>query len=199
MEKYNLAIGLNLILIILEVLALIQCWNALGCIDFRYYTIDSNIFVLISAILYLLTRKNVPKAVQLAKYSSALSVLITFMVVVFVLYPMYDFNFHFLFLAGPNLLMHVVCPLMAFLSFVFFEENDLDNSFRNNLRALYFTITYGIVVISLNILKIVTGPYPFLKVYEQPAYMSILWISAILLGAFLLSRLMMRFRKLNSI
>ena len=199
MEKYDLAIGLNLILIILEIIALIQCWNALGCIDFRYYTIDSNIFVLISAILYLITRKNVPKAVQLAKYSSALSVLITFLVVVFVLYPMYDFNFQFLFLAGPNLLMHVVCPLMTFISFVFFEENDLENSFKNNLRSLYFTLVYAIILISLNILKIVVGPYPFLKVYEQPVHMSILWICVILLGAFLLSRLMMGLRKLGSI
>ena len=48
MEKYDVSLIFNVILIILEVIALVICFDALGCIDLRYYTIDSNIFLLIS-------------------------------------------------------------------------------------------------------------------------------------------------------
>ena len=199
MKKIDVGICLNALLIILEIVALMQCFDALGSIDFAYYTIDSNIFLLISAILYLVTRKNIPQIVQFAKYSSTLSVLITFLVVVFVLYPMSDFNFEFLFLVGPNPLMHVLCPIMALISFLFFEENNLENSLKNNFRALYFTVIYAAIMIGLNILKIVVGPYPFFKFYEQSVLISILWILGIFIGAFILSRLLMMFKELNHI
>ena len=146
MEKYKVAIYLIILLIILEIVALIQCWDTLGCIDFMYYTIDSNIFLFISSILYLISRKNIPEIVQLAKYSSTLSVLITFLVVILVLYITYDFNFQFLFLEGPNLLIHVLCLIIAFISFISFicfEEINLENTLKNNFRALYFTIIYA--------------------------------------------------------
>lgn len=199
MDKYNVGIALNVLLVVLEIIALIQYWKGTGSLNFIYYTIDSNIFVLIAAVLYLITRKNVPKVVQLAKYSSALSVLITLLIVVFVLYPMSNFDFEFLFLKDSAFLMHVVCPVMATISFLFFEKISLDNTFKNNLRSLYFTIVYAIVLISLNILKVVSGPYPFLKVYDQPGFMTVLWLVGILAFAFILSRILMSLNELSRI
>ena len=149
MDRYNVGIALNVLLVVLEIIALIQYWIGNGSLNFIYYTIDSNIFVLISSLLYLITRKNVPKAVQLAKYSSTLSILITFLIVVFALYPMSNFDFEFLFLRDSAFLLHVACPVMATVSFLFFEKNSLDNTFKNNLRSMYFTIIYAIVLISM--------------------------------------------------
>lgn len=198
MEKRNVSIALSIIIIILEIIALIVCYNSFG-INLAYYTIDSNIFLLISTILYLLTINNVPKIVQLLKYSSTLSVFITFLVVVFVLYPMYDFNFQFMFLDGPNLYMHVLCPLLAVISFIFFDSNEIENSLKNNLRSLYFTIIYAIILISLNILNVVSGPYPFLKVNQQSPLMSLFWIVLILGGALILSKALLFLKDMNNI
>ena len=198
MEKRNAGIVLSVIIIILEIIALIVCYNSFG-INLAYYTIDSNIFLLISTILYLLTINNVPKIVQLLKYSSTLSVFITFLVVVFVLYPMYDFNFQFMFLDGPNLYMHVLCPLLAVISFIFFDSNEIENSLKNNLRSLYFTIIYAIILISLNILNVVSGPYPFLKVNQQSPLMSLFWIVLILGGALILSKALLFLKDMNNI
>ena len=194
----NVSIALSIIIIILEIIALIVCYNSFG-INLAYYTIDSNIFLLISTILYLLTINNVPKIVQLLKYSSTLSVFITFLVVVFVLYPMYDFNFQFMFLDGPNLYMHVLCPLLAVISFIFFDSNEIENSLKNNLRSLYFTIIYAIILISLNILNVVSGPYPFLKVNQQSPLMSLFWIVLILGGALILSKALLFLKDMNNI
>lgn len=198
MEKRNVSIALSIIIIILEIIALIVCYNSFG-INLAYYTIDSNIFLLISTILYLITINNVPKIVQLLKYSSTLSVFITFLVVVFVLYPMYDFNFQFMFLDGPNLYMHVLCPLLAGISFIFFDSNEIENSLKNNLRSLYFTIIYAIILISLNILNVVSGPYPFLKVNQQSPLMSLFWIVLILGGALILSKALLFLKDMNNI
>ena len=198
MEKRNAGIVLSVIIIILEIIALIVCYNSFG-INLAYYTIDSNIFLLISTILYLITINNVPKIVQLLKYSSTLSVFITFLVVVFVLYPMYDFNFQFMFLDGPNLYMHVLCPLLAVISFIFFDSNEIENSLKNNLRSLYFTIIYAIILISLNILNVVSGPYPFLKVNQQSPLMSLFWIVLILGGALILSKALLFLKDMNNI
>lgn len=194
----NVSIALSIIIIILEIIALIVCYNSFG-INLAYYTIDSNIFLLISTILYLLTINNVPKIVQLLKYSSTLSVFITFLVVVFVLYPMYDFNFQFMFLDGPNLYMHVLCPLLAVISFIFFDSNEIENSLKNNLRSLYFTIIYAIILISLNILNVVSGPYPFLKVNQQSPLMSLFWIVLMLGGALILSKALLFLKDMNNI
>ena len=198
MEKRNVSIALSLIIIILEIIALSVCYNSFG-INLAYYTIDSNIFLLISTILYLITINNVPKIVQLLKYSSTLSVFITFLVVVFVLYPMYDFNFQFMFLDGPNLYMHVLCPLLAVISFIFFDSNEIENSLKNNLRSLYFTIIYAIILISLNILNVVSGPYPFLKVNQQSPLMSLFWIVLMLGGALILSKALLFLKDMNNI
>ena len=198
MEKRNVSIALSIIIIILEIIALIVCYNSFG-INLAYYTIDSNIFLLISTILYLITINNVPKIVQLLKYSSTLSVFITFLVVVFVLYPMYDFNFQFMFLDGPNLYMHVLCPVLAIISFIFFDSNEIENSLKNNLGSLYFTIIYAIILISLNILNVVSGPYPFLKVNQQSPLMSLFWIVLILGGALILSKALLFLKDMNNI
>lgn len=194
----NVSIALSIIIIILEIIALIVCYNSFG-INLAYYTIDSNIFLLISTILYLITINNVPKIVQLLKYSSTLSVFITFLVVVFVLYPMYNFNFQFLFLDGPNLYMHVLCPVLALISFIFFDSNEIENSLKNNLRSLYFTIIYAIILISLNILNVVSGPYPFLKVNQQSPLMSVFWIVLILGSALILSKVLLFLKDMNNI
>ena len=199
MERYTIGLILNVILIILEIIGLIFCIDAFGGINLTYYTIDSNIFLLISSILYLISRKNPSRIVQFARYSATLSVLITFLVVIFILYPMHNFDFQFLFLDGPNPYMHVLCPIIAVISFIFFEKNEIQNDLKNNLRSMYFTFIYAIILLSLNILKVVNGPYPFLRVYEQSILMSVIWLVVILGFAFILSRLLLMANDLNKI
>lgn len=77
-----------------------------------------------------------------------------------------------------------------FISFIFFEKHDI-KGFKDNFRAIYFTIAYAVVFIILNILKVYDGPYPFLQVYNQPIYMSVIWFIVIVGGAFGLGKLIM--------
>ncbi|MCR5026938.1 MAG: hypothetical protein K6A34_05820 [Methanobrevibacter sp.] len=190
-HKKNISIILNVLIIIFEIVGLALAYDSIKAVDLSYYTIDSNIFLLITSILYLIYRNKHSKIISLLKYSSTLSVSVTFLVVILVLLPMLDFNFTFLFLEHGGLYLHLLCPLTALITFIFFENHEIDNVFKNNLRAVYFTIIYAVILISLNILKIVNGPYPFLKVYEQSVFASILWTIAILGGTLVLSRLLL--------
>ena len=66
---------------------------------------------------------------------------------------------------------------------MFFESHNI-KGLKDNFRAIYFTLIYAAIFITLNILKVYEGPYPFLMVYKQPVYMSIIWFILIVGGAF---------------
>ena len=67
---------------------------------------------------------------------------------------------------------------------------------KSAFTATIPTLIYAIVLIILNILGVVDGPYPFLRVMNQPVYMSFVWFIVIVGGAFFLALLL---QKLNSI
>ena len=110
----------------------------------------------------------IPKWVSILKYASTLSLLVTFLVVVFILTPYYGKDIIiWIFFEGSNLFYHTLCPIITFISFTFFESHKI-NGIKDNFKALYFTLIYAAVFITLNILKVYEGPYPFLMVYKQP-------------------------------
>lgn len=193
-QKKNEIIALifNIILVLLGITGLVKTITSMGYPAWEYYTQLSNYFSLCSALIYLvflihnIKNKNneIPKWVSILKYSATLSLLVTFLVVVFILTPYYGKDIIiWIFFVGSNLFYHTLCPIITFISFTFFESHKI-SGIKDNFRAVYFTLIYAIVFITLNILKVYEGPYPFLMVYKQPVYMSIVWFIIIVGGAF---------------
>lgn len=193
-QKKNeiIALILNIILVILGITGLVRTITGMGYPAWEYYTQLSNYFALCSALIYIVflirnikdKSKEIPKWVSILKYSATLSLLVTFLVVVFILTPYYGKDIIiWIFFLGSNLFYHTLCPIITFISFMFFESHNI-KGLKDNFRAIYFTIAYAIVFITLNILKVYEGPYPFLMVYKQPVYMSIIWFIIIVGGAF---------------
>ena len=185
MNKKKISIGLNILIIILEIIGFILIFMSLGLGSFVYYTLLSNLFLLLSCILYLFKNRIKSRIVDIMKFGSTLSVLITFLVVLFVLGPNKELTYHFLLLEGANFYYHLVCPVLGIIIFLFFDDVRI-SGFRDVLGAFTFTIIYSIVIIILNILKVIVGPYPFLRIYENPIYATLLWIVIIEGGAILL-------------
>lgn len=182
------ALVLNILLIVLFSLGLFRTLLDMHYLAYEYYTQLSNYFGFIATIIYtcfFINKKKIPKWVSILKYSATLSMTVTFLVVAFILTPMLGFKdiFVWIFFTGSNLFYHTLCPIIMFISFVFYEKHDI-KGFRDTFRAMYFTMIYAVIFIALNILKIYEGPYPFLKVYDQPVYMSIIWFILIVGGAF---------------
>lgn len=190
MSKKKKSLIFNIILVILGIIGFIISIKNVHLSLFVYYTQDSNIFAFIISgiyVYYLLKEKEIPVWLNILKYIAVTSLMVTFLVVIFILAPMFGFNYVYFLFVGANLYYHFLCPIIAFISFVFFEEYEI-KGYKENLLATSFTGIYAFIFIILNILKIVDGPYPFLQIYKNPIYMSVLWFFLIVGGSFFLSK-----------
>ena len=188
--KKRMDIYLNILIIIMEIIGLVLSIQALGSKVFLYYTQDSNLFLMLTSLLYLITyKKKNKKLVGILKYGATLSVLITFIVVVLVLKPTMHLSYRWLMFEKSNLFYHTLCPIVGVITFVFFDKIKV-KGVKDNLYSLIFTFIYTIVFLVLNIIKVVEGPYPFLMIYKNPIWVSILWFIVIEGGAFLLARVL---------
>lgn len=199
MKKVSiLAIVVNLLIVFFEIIGFVLAFSSLGLEMFEYYTQDSNLLLLCSALIYVIYsifnfQKDIPVWLKSLKYMATLSVLITFIVVITILSWTTNVGLINLLFSGSMLYHHTICPILAVISFVFLEKYEF-TSIKYLIRSMYFTVLYAIIFIILNILKIVEGPYPFLMVYKQPIMMSFIWGLIILGGGYLLAKLL---KKLN--
>lgn len=177
---------LNILFMFFEVVSLAWTVGAMGKESFIYYTILSNFLALIVGIIYFYYSygKKMPKVVALLRLTSVLSLLITFVVALFILLPSMKFNFKFMY-GGANFFLHLVCPILLFIIYLKYDKKDVLTK-KEVLYANLLTYIYGLVMLPLNIFKVVEGPYPFLMVYKQSVIMSIIWLIIIVGGTTLL-------------
>lgn len=193
-----LILAVNTLLIIMEILGLwlmvelYKSYNLHPLGWYKYYTQLSNIFSMLTAmVVVIFTAKdlinktdNTPNRVRILKFSSACCLIETFLVTIFVLAPMGMMGGLLpLMFEGPNLFHHTLCPIVSLLSLCLLEKGE-KITFKHSLYAMIPTLIYGVVAVTLNLLKVWHGPYPFLYVYEQPIYMSFIWAVVVLGGAF---------------
>ena len=188
-----------------------------GLAEIRFYTFDSNFIGMIASgilFLFLLTAfihvsESIPKWVVILKYMATCSLAVTFLVVIFVLAPMYsDYysslgkSYAALLFGGSNLFMHFLCPVIAIFTVLFFDPS-LDSSEKLFNKkptpviaafiAVILTVIYAIITLTLNITGDLTGPYPFLMVHSQPVWASCLWVIAIFALAYLIAWILARY------
>ena len=94
--------------------------------SFRYFTTLSNLFCALTALLLLLCELfgAMPAWAVTLKYMGTVAVTVTFFTVFLFLLPA-SRSIEGLFSNGPEIIMHVVTPLLALLSFLCFESCDL--------------------------------------------------------------------------
>ena len=189
---------LNLIIFILELIGLIMTFVNDKRLAIEFYTNDSNIIMLICSglyIVYYVLKKEIPKWLQTFRFICTSALAVTFIVVVLVLAPMYDFSYGWMLFYKQLIIYHTLGPILSIVSFIFFEK------YHSNkvLPAITYTFVYGIIMIILNIFKIVDGPYPFLRVYEQSATMSVLWFFIILGVNYVISYSLLKLNKKSNI
>ena len=130
-----------------------------------------------------------PFAVRLFKYLAACCLAVTFLVVMLILLPMLRFSPYAvsrMLLTGSAPFLHVLCPLLLVFSFLFLESPPFSR-WRHICSALVPTCLYAAVAMTCNLLQILDGPYPFLRVRIQPVWASVLWGLGILCGCFVIA------------
>lgn len=156
-----------------------------------YYTTLSNLFVSLGCVFHLIyqlqshTEGKRKCWMQYIKYFGVCCMAITFLVVLVVLAPVSGEGGYYKCLwEGPLKYQHTICPLLAVFSFVLLDSRNLKISKSMMHASMIPTVAYAVFSVSCNVLKILHGPYPFLYVYEQPVYQSVLWCILIMVAAY---------------
>ena len=174
--KKRIDVIISLLIIVFELYAFSRTIILNNRMGIEYYTVVSNLLTFISSILYLYFYKQRNKCVNILYYITTCMMTLTFLVVFFILAPMYDFDYYWLMFKGSNLFMHTICPALIMMNYIFLNKE------KNRLyQSLIMTFVYGIIIIPLILFKVVEAPYPFLEFDTQPFYMTILWLTIIVL------------------
>ena len=179
----------------LEVIALAWTMGQFMLESFIYYTILSNLFALIVSIIYFYYsyQKKIPKVINILRLSSVLSLAVTFLVSLFILLPSFNFNFKLMY-GGMNLFLHFVCPVLLLVIYLIYDKKNKLTK-KDIMLANMLTFVYGAIMVPLNIIKVIEGPYPFLMVYKQSIFMIIIWLIVIVGGTTLLGFLLYKIKK----
>ena len=159
-------IVLNLVIVILAVTGIILmvtgtseegALQASGIENFKFYTVLTNVFCGIIALIYLiclLINKGADKLVAL-KLAAVCGVAVTFAVVAFMFGPLYGF---LQFYKRGNLFFHLLLPLTAMLEFIIVKRRRMP--FRYTVIAAVPTLLYGICYMLNILINGIGGEWP---------------------------------------
>lgn len=162
-----------------------------GC--FRFFTNDSNILCALVSLAMIpfnirsirTGKPSIPRSMTILKYIGTAAVTLTMAVVVVFLGPTQGYGKMY---SDVCLELHLICPLLAIISFCFFERtNSLTR--RDALFALLPTFLYGTTYL---ILVVFAGKWPDFYGFNIGGYWPVAYI-ALHLFTFLLALLLRRF------
>ena len=195
-KKLFLSFFINLAIVVLEIIGLVLSVQRHGKNVFQYFTENSNYFALIVSVIFCIgcifavkNKTNVAHFICVLRYVSTVCLTVTITVVLFVLIPMFPSTFLFMMFQTSNLYQHFLCPVLSIVSLLF-----LENQQKLYSSAIFYaiipTLVYGTILISLNLLEIISGPYPFFYFYLVPWYVSVFGCLGVFLGSVLIAVLL---------
>lgn len=139
-----------------------------------FYTQLSNFVTATSAALLLFFGQ--PVWITVLRYLSSCMLVMTFFVTTCVLIPMGGDPKKLLW-SGNGLYHHVLCPVISTLSYIVVENHAGPRWIWLPVTA---TLIYGMIMLYLNGIRKVDGPYPFFRVHNQSVTATILWMCVLL-------------------
>jgi len=195
--KRQLAVSLlDLAMICMEVYALGISLSESGGKMFRYYTQDSNLLALIVCVICgaqgirsLAHAAKPSVSVQWLRYLSACCLTLTLLMAGTLLVSVEPGRtFSSFMLEGKYLYLHTLCPLVAIMQLYLCGGKAYGE--MQALLAMVPTIVYGTISLILNACGVYSGPYPFLRVLEQPGYATAVGCIAVLGVNYVAARLL---------
>lgn len=199
-EKHLISLTLNIVIVVLDIIAILNqllsndttLQNANGINIFRYFTNDGNIFAMIVAIINIVyisiciikNKNNDSKIIYIFNLMSSVTLFLIFLVVVIILAPISP-----MLVSGYNMIIeHVVVPFLCVCNFLFLTNNKISK--KMSLIGSLPLLLYGVIAIILCLTKVWTNeliPYPFLDIYNNPIWMTLLYAIGIIGGSFFVS------------
>lgn len=123
-----------------------------GIMCLRYFTVQSNIFAGVVALIALFYQG---KTTKVLKLMSATATGLTFSVVAFFLGPMYGYHRMY---KNANLYFHLIVPLIAMIDFILLT--DVPKKMKWKILSAMLTVLYGIGYILNILINGMGGRYP---------------------------------------
>ena len=198
---------LNLAIVGFVVYGVILLANANALVgSLMYFTVESNLLVgvaafiaAIFAIISLVKKQALPKAVNVFKLIATVGVALTLITVAFVLAPMHGWNFPTQFggfkIDKIEFIYHLIVPSISIITYFFFDTGK-GTKWTVNFLSIIFPLLYGVFYVVNHYVNFVEGLgyegtalaydwYGFFT-FEQVAF-TFLMLAGLLVGAFLVS------------
>ena len=199
-----LAVVLNTLSVLGEIAWLVIYRNSLRWGMMIMFTNESNflsagasLIYVICAIRKLKTGKEIPKWVVTYRFIGCVCMVMTCLTIALILSPMagpFPQGYVDLMFSKYLFWTHTFCPLTTAISFLFFEKETFPFAQKKVLLGMTPVVLYAIVSTLMNLLRLWDGPYPFLRVYDQPVWMSVLWFFLLVGAGWLFSFLVVLLR-----
>lgn len=156
MKKYRIICNLLLVLFAMIGLFLTFREPGAGKNTILYFTTQSNIWMMLicfTMAAYDISNTKVPNAVYVIKYIFTVSILVTGIVYNLILAPQYALYFGS-FLKAYTVsvsILHVVVPLLGFVSYIFFDENPLKR--KSDLLGCTMPMLYFLFITALSMVS----------------------------------------------
>lgn len=146
-----------------------------------YYTQLSNVAALFSAALLLVFG---PLSwITAFRYLAVCMLVMTCLVTVFILRPLIK-NDYILLWCRSGFFLHLVCPFLNVISYSFLEAHV---TARGMIIPPAVTLVYGVIMLYMNYINKIDGPYPFLRIHNQSKTATVIWIIVLLMVVSLIS------------
>ncbi len=139
-----------------------------------FYTQLSNLAATVSALLLVILGQ--PMGVTVLRYVSTCMLVMTFFVTTCVLIPMGGDPKKLLW-SGNGLYHHVLCPIISTASYIIVEQHS-----GMIWLPVIVTFIYGMIMLYLNGIRKVDGPYPFFRVHNQSVAATVVWMTVLMIA-----------------
>lgn len=167
---------LNLVIVIFEIIAFSKSfkWHGIKK-NFVFYTQISNLLALISSLLLVIAGQK--DFIEVIRYVSTSMLIMTFLVTACVLVPMSGSPKELLF-SGSGLFHHLLIPIISTISYMFLEKRA---DFKWIWLPIVITLAYGLLMLYLNYIKKIEGPYPFFMIRSMGAKITTIWMVVLMI------------------
>lgn len=169
MKNIRKSIVINILIFVLELISML--WmifgtavgnlSSNGLAMFKFFTIDSNFIMGIIALVCAIKEikvlkgeiKDLSSLYYILKIMGTVGVTLTMLVTIFFLAPTMGLAVCY---AGPNLLLHIINPVLSILVFTLYEKNNLIK-YKHTFTATLPLVFYSIYYISLTLIHTTDG------------------------------------------
>ncbi len=174
-NKIKISIILNALIVLFVALATIMMFTGFKFMDgdlvlessklgmFRFYTVDSNIFMGIVSLIFLIKEisfikgksNSINVSYYILKLIGTVGVTLTFLTTVFYLSRVVDGGLAIL-LKNSNLFYHLIVPVLSIITFIFFEKNN-NIKFKYTFLGIITMVIYSVFYITNIIIHMENG------------------------------------------